>query len=42
MGGKSSGENVLRNPFQKLAGKSAKYLACAHNFHWPDPWHKGG
>ena len=22
------------------ARKSAKYLTCAHSFHWPDPWHK--
>ena len=20
--------------------QSAKYLTCAHSFHWPDPWHK--
>ena len=37
---KAVGKKCRGIPFVTCWKKSAKYLTCAHSFHWPDPWHK--
>jgi len=39
-GKKNWREKLATESPSQPAGKSAKYLTCAHIFHWPDPWHK--
>ena len=39
-GKKKQWEKTAKESPSKPARKSAKYLTCAHSFHWPDPWHK--
>ena len=39
---KKQWEKCAKEPLSQLAGKTTKCLTCAHNSHWPDPWHKGG
>ena len=40
MGGKKQWGKHAKESTSYPAGKSAKYLTCAHSFHWPDPWQK--
>jgi len=39
-GRKKQWEKHAEESPSKPAGKSAKYLTCAHSFHWSDSWHK--
>ena len=37
---KAVGKNMLRNSLHNLLENMLNTLTCAHNSHWPDPWHK--